>query len=195
LKTFGKPSALISCVIVVSFLFDWGDGTNSGWIGPYNSGQTVVSSHSWDAIGEYDVKVRAKDINGVQSQWSDPLTISIVPNQPPTKPVINGPNNIKPNVQYLFTFTSTDPDEDLLYYLVDWGDGDSQLVGPYASGAVASANHKWLQKGSYTIQARAKDVFGNYGELATFTISVTSELVGSQNNPLLQALLKKLVNQ
>ncbi|MCD6108537.1 MAG: hypothetical protein J7J89_03585, partial [Thermoplasmata archaeon] len=56
---------------------DWGDGTNSGWLGPYNSGETVEASHSWSEKGEYSIKVKAKDINGLESEWSDPLVISM----------------------------------------------------------------------------------------------------------------------
>ena len=30
----------------IYYLFDWGDGTDSGWIGPYDSGQTGKASHT-----------------------------------------------------------------------------------------------------------------------------------------------------
>jgi len=61
----------------VYYWFDWGDGTNNGWIGPYNSGQEVIASHVWNEQGEYDIKVKAKDENYSESQWSDPLTVTI----------------------------------------------------------------------------------------------------------------------
>jgi hypothetical protein len=59
------------------YWFDWGDDTNSGWLGPYNSGDIVSSSHVWNTRGNYDIKVKAKDIDGAQSQWSDSLVISM----------------------------------------------------------------------------------------------------------------------
>jgi len=59
----------------VYYWFDWGDGTNSGWLGPYNSGENVTASHKWEKRGEYAIKVRAKDIHGAMSEWSDPLPI------------------------------------------------------------------------------------------------------------------------
>jgi hypothetical protein len=59
------------------YLFYWGDGNFSEWIGPLNSGETVKSNHSWTNKGEYEIKVKAKDENGVQSNWSEPLIITI----------------------------------------------------------------------------------------------------------------------
>jgi hypothetical protein len=61
----------------VSFMFDWGDGTTSGWIGPINSGATVTGSKTWTASGTYQVKVVAKDVHGVVSVWSDPLPVTM----------------------------------------------------------------------------------------------------------------------
>jgi len=61
----------------VSYLFDWDDGTDSGWLGPYPSGTNQSASHSWDEEGEYKIKVKAKDENGAESKWSTPHTINI----------------------------------------------------------------------------------------------------------------------
>ncbi|HEC89103.1 MAG TPA: PKD domain-containing protein, partial [Thermoplasmatales archaeon] len=61
----------------VYYLWDWGDGTNSGWIGPYKSGEVCQASHSWTKKGSYQVKVKAKDIYNLESEWSDPLPISM----------------------------------------------------------------------------------------------------------------------
>ena len=59
------------------YLFDWGDGSYSEWLGPYKSGEKVNASHIWEERGEYEVRVKAKDIYGGQSEWSDALTIKI----------------------------------------------------------------------------------------------------------------------
>jgi len=61
----------------VYYWFDWGDGTSSGWLGPYNSGENVTASHKWEKKGEYAIKVRAKDIHGAISEWSDPMPIKV----------------------------------------------------------------------------------------------------------------------
>jgi len=61
----------------VYFLFDWGDGNNSGWLGPYNSGITCESKHTWTQKDNYNIKVKAKDIFWLESNWSDPLSITM----------------------------------------------------------------------------------------------------------------------
>ena len=60
----------------VYVLFDWGDGTYTGWMGPYESGELISLPHAWTQ-GTYNLMVKAKDIHGAQSEWSDPLSISI----------------------------------------------------------------------------------------------------------------------
>jgi hypothetical protein len=53
----------------VSYFIDWGDGTNSGWIGPYLSGEVVTKSHTWTKKGDYTITAKAKDIYGNESNW------------------------------------------------------------------------------------------------------------------------------
>ena len=61
----------------IFYLFDWGDGTNSDWLGPYNSGDPCTASNSWSNSGLYYVKVRAKDTYDRESDWSDSLYLSL----------------------------------------------------------------------------------------------------------------------
>jgi len=53
----------------VSYKWDWHDET-SGWIGS-------TASHTWDSSGTYLVKVKAKDTHDAESEWSDPLQITV----------------------------------------------------------------------------------------------------------------------
>jgi len=62
----------------ISYMFDWGDSNNSGWVGPYASGTPAHASYMWAATGDYQIKVKAKDENGGESNWSLAHTISIV---------------------------------------------------------------------------------------------------------------------
>jgi len=64
----------------VSYFFDWGDGSSSGWTEFVPSGVSVNSSHSWNKRGAYVVKVRAKDDYGLMSDWSE-LEVTIPKNQ------------------------------------------------------------------------------------------------------------------
>ncbi len=31
----------------IYYMFDWGDGNYSDWLGPYNSGDTCEATHTW----------------------------------------------------------------------------------------------------------------------------------------------------
>jgi len=63
----------------ISFMFDWGDGNFSDWIGPFASGGIGSATHSWPTIGPYQVRVKAKDDSaGRESDWSPAHTITIV---------------------------------------------------------------------------------------------------------------------
>ena len=53
------------------YWFDWGDNSNTGWVGPYSSGVVASESHIWNIEGTYIIKVKAKDINGLESEWGE----------------------------------------------------------------------------------------------------------------------------
>jgi len=61
----------------IFYLFDWGDGTSKEWFGPYNSGENVVASHAWSEVGDYEIKVMAKDVGEAASKWSEPYPMQI----------------------------------------------------------------------------------------------------------------------
>ncbi len=61
----------------IFYMWDWGDGNFSEWLGPYSSGETVEVENSWDEDGTYQIQVKAKDINNGESGYSDPLIINI----------------------------------------------------------------------------------------------------------------------
>ena len=62
---------------LVYYRWSWGDGTESEWIGPFDSGAPAEASHKWDTAGIYSVKVKAKDVFGLESGWSPSLTVHI----------------------------------------------------------------------------------------------------------------------
>jgi outer membrane protein assembly factor BamB len=65
----------------LSYFFDWDDGTTSGWTTPYvPSGTNVSASHKWKQ-GTFNIKVKAKDESGYESDWSDALSITIPRNK------------------------------------------------------------------------------------------------------------------
>ena len=68
----------------LKYWFDWGDGTNSGWIGPYASDTQISKTNSWSTEGIFTVKVKVKDIHDAESDWSEPaLTVNITKEEKP----------------------------------------------------------------------------------------------------------------
>jgi hypothetical protein len=175
----------------IYYLFDWGDGSNSGWLGPYSSGQTVVGSHIWTALGTDDVKVKAKDIWGAASPWSEPLHITIVDNTPPAAPSITGPSQGSPGINYLFNLVTTDAQDQNVYYYVDWGDQtNSGWLGPYLPGVTEHVTHSWTTRGTFSVRVKAKDILNSESDWSTLDIVMPDDFnLQNQNQQLASRLV------
>jgi hypothetical protein len=55
-----------------------GDFTVDLWTDFFDSGDTVEVTNSWDSPGTYNIRVKAKDINDLESDWSAPHAITII---------------------------------------------------------------------------------------------------------------------
>ena len=54
----------------VYYRIDWDDGSpNTNWIGPYDSGQVLVVSHTFSNTGVLMIKCQAKDSYDLMSNW------------------------------------------------------------------------------------------------------------------------------
>ncbi|MEM4601918.1 MAG: PKD domain-containing protein, partial [Desulfurococcaceae archaeon] len=53
------------------YFFDYGDGSNSGWV------SSPRITHKYTAIGVFYAKVKVKDSQGLESDWSQPIGISV----------------------------------------------------------------------------------------------------------------------
>lgn len=60
----------------IKYIFDWGDEKTSE-TSFVPSGQSASASHRWNNAGRYEVRVKAVDTNGAESDWSDPAYIDI----------------------------------------------------------------------------------------------------------------------
>ena len=115
-------------------------------------------------------------------------------NEPPTAPNIDGPSSGKPDTSYEYTFTSTDPDDNDVSYYIKWGDGNIidwttfQASGPPGY----SKRYTWSEKGTYSIEVKAKDIYGAESDWATLEVEmpVNQQVI----NPLLQMILERFPN-
>jgi hypothetical protein len=175
----------------IYYLFDWGDGTDSGWIGPYESGQSGEASHIWENLGDYEIKAMAKDENGAKSDWSEIKLFTIGDNTPPETPVLEGETTARPGQIYTLKITSTDPHDHDVYFNIYWGNGGGGWDGPYKSGETIQFEHTWSSQATYTIRVKAKDEFGAESNEATLTVEVRKNK--AITNPILLEFLKEII--
>jgi len=72
----------------VYYQWDWGNGATSSWLGPYDSDETCRISYSWPSKGGYEIRVKSKDGYDAESEWSDPLPISMPRSNQLIRPLI-----------------------------------------------------------------------------------------------------------
>ena len=68
------------------YLWDWGDGNMSDWLGPFNPKDPMTTNYTWYYDGNYSIRVKAKDSNNSESNWSKAFVISIGPQINVTNP-------------------------------------------------------------------------------------------------------------
>lgn len=94
--------------------------------------------------------------------FGDP-TLSFYTYRPetPDKPVGPKKGNIEESYQY--QTSTSDPNNDLVYYQWDIGTNEPlEWMGPFASNEACLLNHTWNEKGKYHVRVRAKDETGYY---------------------------------
>jgi parallel beta-helix repeat protein len=55
----------------VWYFVEWGDGKDTGWMGPYTSGDEITDSHTWTEQETFTIRCKAKDMYNVHSEWGE----------------------------------------------------------------------------------------------------------------------------
>lgn len=71
------------------YTIEWGDLSETSYLGPYNSEDMITVEHSWNSQGEYTVRVKATDVFQTDSQWTT-LEVSMPHILEKPRPVGNG---------------------------------------------------------------------------------------------------------
>jgi YD repeat-containing protein len=170
----------------VQYLFDWGDGTNSGWL---PVGQTSASK-SWSLAGNYNVKTQARcSIHTfVFSAWSQGLLVAIIQldTTPPTPNPMTwstAPRQTGISSITMVATIASDPTSPINYYFhftnsPTGGTGGTDSIWQAATSytnAGLQANHQ------YGYQVKARDGVNNettYSAPTQYTYTAIEALTG-----------------
>jgi hypothetical protein len=116
-------------------------------------------------------------------------------NTPPNKPDISGTTSGSIGVSYEYTFVTTDPNNDNIYYYIKWGDGqEEEWIGPYASGEEVKLSHTWTEARSYVISAKTKDIHEANSQWGSLEIVMPKNKLNLFNFKIIDWLLDRYPN-
>ena len=178
----------------VQYMFDWDAGGShlySDWTGLMNSGTIGGMYNSWNTIGTYVVKARARDSNGAMSGWSTGHTVVVseaANNNPNTPTIPSGPVSRMIGESGTYSTSATDPDGDMVQYRFDWNSSGAHNYSGWTSlvpsGQSASLSHSWSSAGTYVVRAQARDEHGsvsiNWSAGLTVNVVTGTEVIDQQ---------------
>ena len=177
------------------YWFDWGDGTTSGWVGPYGYSYNGEGCHLWTKEGSYNITVKACDLHGDQGPWSISFSFVVLYNNRPEPPQpLNG--SVYGIVGYFYNYSTqtVEPDGEEIYFQIDWDEGSlSDWYGPYISNVTFEIRYQYRYANIHHLRVRAKDVNGALSEWSPETIV---EIINHPpHNPILEGPPTGLVGE
>lgn len=165
---------------IVSYFWEFGDGTN---------GTGMTTTHAYGEQGIFAVTLTVTDGGGNIGEDQTWAGIEEAMD-PPSMPIIGGETTVRLGQVYEYTFYTTDPNGDDVYYYIDWGQYYSvgQWYGPYESGEEVLLCHNWSSAGNPVIKAKAKDTYGlesDWGYLEV-TVSLNQPSINQQQSQHMQ---------
>jgi hypothetical protein len=140
----------------LSYVFDWGDGTQSGWVGPEPSGADCGLAHFYPDTGVYGARAKSKDA-AHETGWSDTSFIHVgeygpyVPHRP------SGPDTVPVGDSATFVTAAGHPLQKHVAFQFDWGDTVGEWSGFIRAGEFFPARHAFTRGGMMLVRARARD--------------------------------------
>ena len=109
----------------------------------------------------------------------------------PLKPVVVDTGYV--DSLYSLKTCAEDPENDSIYYLIDFGDGESSgWLGPFLSGDTCILSHKWTKVGEYNIIAKAKDHHDNISEESDISVIVVLNYTDIKENEIQKGIICKV---
>jgi len=171
-----------------TWYWDFGDGNNSNEQNPI---------HQYQIEDSYIANLTVTDQKNNIAYDTASIVIN-AENNPPNKPTIAGPTSGKAGSEYEYTFTVDDLDGNDIYLWVLWFEGCPGVSwdGPYESGEEIKKTFTYTERGSYTIEVKAKDIYNAESEWETLDVSMPRNNIKLffREFPMIFQLLKILFN-
>jgi hypothetical protein len=162
--TFDGSSSFDTDGVVAQYLFNYGDGANSGWV------TTATVKHAYSKEGVFTATLKVRDDEGAES-GQDTVQISVVDtNEAPTASI----TSIDPNPAMVgdeITFVGTGSDDDGTIEAYEW---KSSMDNVFGDAATVTAT---LQQGTHTVSFRVKDDDDAWSDEVTQTVTVKANKV------------------
>lgn len=150
----------------LTYAWDFGDG---------DTGDGAIVSHKYDTTGTFTVTLTVTDPSDATDDDETTATIN-VGNKGPTGLQFTGNETGKKGETLSYSAVATDPDDDTIKYIIDWGDGtsteESALIG---SGTSYDTTHVFDTFGIYTVTVYAED--SNGAKTGTVTLNVSIDAI------------------
>ena len=140
----------------VYFFLQWGDGTESGWVGPAPSATDYGVFHAYSDTGVFGVVAKAKDA-AHESGWSDTSFVHIADYAPfvPHRPA--GPDTVSVGDSVTYITAAGHPLLRKVSIQFDWGDTLGEWSEFISADEFYHERHAFAQAGTTLVRARARD--------------------------------------
>jgi len=145
------------------FFIEWGDGTESGWVGPVPVATDYDVVHVYSDTGVFVVLAKAKD-ESHETGWSDTSDIRVgeygpfVPHRP------SGPDTVSVGDSVTYVTAAGHPLQRDVSIQFDWGDtlGDwSEFID---ADEFLYVGHAFARTGTMVVRARARDTLDHISD-------------------------------
>jgi|WetSurMetagenome_2_1015567.scaffolds.fasta_scaffold147517_1 hypothetical protein len=138
------------------FLVEWGDGTESGWVGPVPSATDFRIFHTYADTGVFGVIAKAKDATH-ETGWSDTSFVDVAEYGPfvPHRP--SGPRTVSVGDSVTYITAAGHPLLRKVSLQFDWGDTLGDWSEFIAADQFYHARHAFARAGTMFVRARARD--------------------------------------
>jgi PKD repeat protein len=133
---------------IVQWHWDFGDGSD---------GVGEIVTHVYSQSGTYSVILQVTDDEGSTDSYQTSVEV-FQPNRAPEMPDFNGETYCEISENYIYKALTTDPDNDTIKYIFEWGDGGSNTETSFVqNNSTVTINKIWNEAGLFLLKVFAKD--------------------------------------